>query len=349
MLNTYDKIKNWLINWFIGNSGIEDKKIKRNLNANYLEDGWIDSLEFIKFVSDIEEYFGITFSNDEFQNREFSTIDGLTNVIKLRTMENKINKYHYAKEDIYRSLRKIGLKVGDCVFVHSNIGFFGILKEAESPEDYYRIFKDVIFEVIGKEGTLIVPTFSYSYCHNEIFVLEDTPGMGGIFAEMVRCDPESTRSIDANFSIAAIGKRAKYFTKYPPENSFGKNCFWERFLGLKGKLVNFNFDAGSTFIHYVEKQLGVPYRYDKVFFGTSVINGQKKSGKFYHFVYDLNKPSNGPDFTKFYKKAKELNLVNIENLGKGQIVSITAEDTFKLIRSELKINSAFLIKGDGVI
>lgn len=263
-------------------------------------------------------------------------------------MKNKIKKYHYTKNDIINVLKKLGLKTGDCIFVHSNVGFFGILKGANSPEDYYRIFKNAIFEVIGKKGTLVVPAFSYSYCHKETFVPEVTSGIDGFFSEMVRRDAESIRSIDGNFSIAAIGSQTKYFTDFPPEHSFGDNCFWERFLNSDGKFVNLNFDAGSTFIHYVEKKLNVAYRYDKAFNGSSIINGQKKSGIFYHFVYDLKKPNNGPDFAKFDKKAKELGLVKIVNLGKGQIVSITAKDTFNLIESELKLNPSFLIKGSQI-
>jgi aminoglycoside 3-N-acetyltransferase len=264
-------------------------------------------------------------------------------------MKNKIKKYHYTKNDIINVLKKLGLKTGDCIFVHSNIGFFGILKGADYPEDYYRIFKDAIFEVIGKKGTLIVPAFSYSYCHKEAFIPEVTPGIDGLFSEMVRWDPESTRSIDGNFSISAIGHKAKYFTNFPPEHSFGDNCFWERFLDLNGKFVNLNFDAGSTFIHYVEKKLSVPYRYDKAFRGLSIINGQKKYGVFYHFVYDFKKPGNGPDFTKFDKKAKELDLAKVANLGKGQIVLITAKDTYDLIESELKLDPNFLIKSSRVV
>jgi len=264
-------------------------------------------------------------------------------------MKNRIDKYYYSKNDIKKALKEIGLESGDSIFVHSNIGFFGALKGANLPEDYYRIFKDAIIEIIGAQGTLTVPTFSYSYCHGEIFDPKTTPGVGGFFSEMVRLDSKSIRSVDANFSIAAIGKRAKYFTDSPSEHSFSDNCFWERFLNSDGKFVNFNFDAASTFIHYVEKKLNVSYRYDKAFIGSSIIDGKKNSGFFYHFVYDLGKPTNDVDFTRFDKKAKKLGLAKVVNLGKGQIVSITARDAFDLIKSELKINPAFLIKGDRIV
>lgn len=257
----------------------------------------------------------------------------------------KSKGYDYTMEDIIRSLTEVGVSKGDNIFTHSNIGFFGRLKGATIEDDYYHIFKNAIFEVIGGSGTLVVPTFSYSFCWSNSFDKDKTPSVCGFLSEMVRKDPQSLRSEDANFSIAAIGKNAEYFTKDAPERSFGSNSFWERFLDRKGKFCNFNFDSASTFIHYVERCLKVPYRYDKSFPGTSIANGREQKRVFYHFVYDLNKPFNAPDFVAFDKKAKDADLAKVADLGKGQIVLISAQDTFELIKNELKENPAFLTKG----
>ena len=74
-------VKNWLIDWFVKNTNLEQDIIMQNLNENYLEKGWIDSLKFISLVTDIELKFSITFSNDMFQNKAFTTIDGLRHII----------------------------------------------------------------------------------------------------------------------------------------------------------------------------------------------------------------------------------------------------------------------------
>ena len=256
--------------------------------------------------------------------------------------ENK--EYDYAMEDVIQSLTEVGVSKGDNIFIHSNMGFFGRLKDATNEDDYYRIFKNSIFDVIGVSGTLVVPTFSYSFCWSNVFDKDKTPSVCGFLSELVRKDPQSLRSDDANFSIAAIGKNAEYFTKDAPERSFGPNSFWERFLDRNGKFCNFNFDSASTFVHYVERCLKVPYRYDKPFPGTSIANGREQKGAFYHFVYDLNKPFNAPDFVAFDKKAKDADLAKVANLGKGQIVLISAQDAFELIKNELKENHTFLTK-----
>ena len=178
-----------------------------------------------------------------------------------------MNKYDYTVQNILDSLKQVGLKKGDSIFTYSNLGFFGKLKNAETSEDYCAAFRDAIFKIIGNEGTLVVPAFSYSFCNSTRFNVSSTPSVCGMFSEYIRNDAQSKRSNDPNFSISAIGESAEYFTQDCQPHSFGKDSFWERYLKKNGKFCNFNFDSGSTFFHYVEKILDVPYRYDKEFKG----------------------------------------------------------------------------------
>ncbi|MEW6044790.1 MAG: AAC(3) family N-acetyltransferase [Thermoproteota archaeon] len=256
-----------------------------------------------------------------------------------------MKNHDYSYEDIVKSLRNVGLVKGDKIFIHSNIGFFGRLKDSSTTDDYYKKFKNAIIEVIGNEGTFVVPTFSYSFTKNEIFDVNNTPGVCGIFSEMVRKDPQAVRSVDPNFSVASIGPDSKFFTENMPRHSFGLDSFWDRFLRKNGKICNFNFDAGSTFFHYVEKVLAVPYRYDKEFSGTLLLNKTSSNASWIHFVFDHDKKNLWPNFEKFDKKARSLGLVKISNLGKGQITCVTARDTFNLIQNELKNDPSFLIDG----
>ena len=75
--------------------------------------------------------------------------------------------YDYEYEDIVEAIKKAGIQKNDVLFSYSNIGFFGKMHDAKSMDDYCSRFKKAIFEVIGKDGTLVVPTFSYSFCNNK--------------------------------------------------------------------------------------------------------------------------------------------------------------------------------------
>jgi len=73
--------REWLIDWFDDNSAVSRDVVEEQTSTDYLESGWIDSMAFIKLISDIEEEYGIEFENDEFQDRSFATLDGLAEMI----------------------------------------------------------------------------------------------------------------------------------------------------------------------------------------------------------------------------------------------------------------------------
>jgi aminoglycoside 3-N-acetyltransferase len=254
----------------------------------------------------------------------------------------------YSKKDIFDALRKIGISKGDNILIHSNLGFFGKLNEAENSEDYCKIFTNTILDIIGIDGTLIVPTFTYSFCWDQIFDIDNTTTSDcGIFSEYVRKKEKSIRSEDGIHSIAAIGKNAAHFTQNAPKQSFGKNSFWERFRKENGKICRFNLNADfNTFIHYVEKEMNVPYRFDKKFTGKMIIGGEKISHENIHFVRDLNNENTIPDLSKLELKMKEMNYLKKSNLGKGQILSYYAKDVFNIISEEIIKDPNFLIKGE---
>ena len=257
-------------------------------------------------------------------------------------------KHDFTRSDIVDVLKKVGIQKEDNIFVHSNIGFFGKLEKIDSGNEYCENFKDAIFEVIGENGTLIVPTFSLSYCNNQIFDKKTTKSFEcGMFSEFIRQLKNSKRSDDANFSVSAIGAKSDYFTKEVSQYSFGPNSFWDRLLKENGKICRFNMSPDyNTFIHFVERKLNVKYRYDKEFSGISIINNNKQNSKYYHFVYDLENPNHIPDLTKLDKKCQELGYTKLENLGKGQIITISTQDVYNVINNEIKKDESFLIKGN---
>jgi aminoglycoside 3-N-acetyltransferase len=253
-------------------------------------------------------------------------------------------KFNYLQKDIKNALKEVGINKGDSVFVHSNIGFFGTLEGAVKNDDYVNSFKEAFLSILEDSGTLIVPTFSYSFCRGNDFNPDETPSVCGVFSEAIRKDFNAIRSWDANFSIAAIGNLNKYYTKDSPEYSFGSNSFWDRFYKKDGKFCNLNFDAASTFIHYVERELKVPYRWDKPFQGHLILKGQPPEKRiFYHFVYDLEKVGDKPMMERFAQEAEKRGLIRKTNLGRGQVTSITAKDTFDLIRDKIAEQPRFLL------
>lgn len=75
-------VRDKIVEWFTKNANMSQEDIKSKLYNNYFDEGWIDSFSFINFISDMEKEFSISFSNEEFQEKTFTTISGLTKIIK---------------------------------------------------------------------------------------------------------------------------------------------------------------------------------------------------------------------------------------------------------------------------
>ena len=146
----------------------------------------------------------------------------------------------YSKKDFVAALRQAGISSGQIVLSHSNIGFFGIPSEGNDRETADRIVLEGFLDVLGKSGTLIVPTFTYSFCKNETFDPDLSQSTCGPWSEYVRTQSTARRSLDPLFSVAAIGKQSREMTKDRPLECFGKGSFWERFLRADGVICNLN-------------------------------------------------------------------------------------------------------------
>ena len=241
----------------------------------------------------------------------------------------------YTRAQLAAALEQVGLRAGDTVFCHSNIGFFGVPEGGMRADNVYHTLLGAFFDVLGDEGTLVLPTFTYSFPRGEVYDPHNTPSSCGVFTEMLRRDPRALRSLDPSYSVAAIGRRARELTQDAPQNSFADNCFFERFLAADGIICNLNFDAGSTFIHYVERRLQVPYRYDKAFRGTLLEHGTPRPWRNVIHVMDLGNELTLAEFEPFDRLAREQGVARSAPVGRGAVVGLRARDTFELLAHTL--------------
>ncbi len=79
------QVEEWLINWFEKNTDLTSDIIQEKIKTSFLSEQWLDSFKFILLITEIEDYFKIKFSGEEFHSDEFSTIFGLTQIIKNKT------------------------------------------------------------------------------------------------------------------------------------------------------------------------------------------------------------------------------------------------------------------------
>ena len=255
-------------------------------------------------------------------------------------------KSHYNKADIRKSLNRLPIGIGETLFIHSNIGFFGILDKTKDKDTLCQIFFDALMDRVGEHGTIVVPTFTYSFPRNEVFDPNDSSHEMGLFSEWVRKHPDSHRSNDPSYSVVAIGKLSKELTANSPENSFDKESFFGCFLNVNGVVLNFNFDAGSTLLHFIERELNVPYRFDKTFDGYIRQNGKELFVKNTIYVRSLNNEATAPSFESFSNLALKDGFFTKQILGRGDIGCIRAADCKKLLERTLPTRPWSLTKAE---
>ena len=71
--------------------------------------------------------------------------------------------FDYNKLDLVDCLTRLGIKKGDNLFSHSNVAFFGIPNGGISHKSIYQNLIKGILDVIGADGCLFVPAYTYSF------------------------------------------------------------------------------------------------------------------------------------------------------------------------------------------
>ena len=84
----------------------------------------------------------------------------------------KANGKEVFSSDVIAALEKVGIKNGDTIFVHSDVSVFGKLAFPLGRELLLGALVEVLKRAVGREGTLIMPTFTYSFCKGEIYDID---------------------------------------------------------------------------------------------------------------------------------------------------------------------------------
>lgn len=206
-------------------------------------------------------------------------------------------------------------------------------------------------EVIGAEGTMIVPAYTLSFCRNENFDVQATQCIQGTwsssweFLEYFRRLPGVVRSADPILSCAGLGPMAQALLTRLPSVSYGKDCLHERLMKAGGKLCGIGVGlAEASFLHYVEEAVGVPFRYKKLFTGHVAENGKLRKQGWISTVPIL--AANGlPDGTRLEKKARSEGQCRIADVGQGEVVSIDCKSFYELASRELARDPWYTARG----
>ena len=245
-------------------------------------------------------------------------------------------------KDIKLALKKCGVKKNDTIMLHGDAGVAAQLK-IKRRNKLGRLFDEII-NYLGKNGTLLVPTYTYQVCKKKHFNVEKTPSELGLFSEYFRKRDKVSRTFNPIFSFAIYGKKVNYFKKSNYETCFGKNSVFDLFNKINGKIVCLGCDIDRiTFTHHVEEFFKINYRYSKNF---KIKLKYKENTKQINTSYFVRKKNikNNINLKRLYKYLKKNKKIKESDFGRYNILSIKAKTFFKSCIKLLKKNNYSLIK-----
>jgi aminoglycoside 3-N-acetyltransferase len=194
-------------------------------------------------------------------------------------------------------------------------------------------------------STLIMPSYTFSFCNRQVFDREKTTSSMGALNEYLRVKHHWTRSCDPLMSNILHGQELGLFTQLSKE-SVGYGSTFDRLTSLKAK-VKFLFFGPRihdcfTYMHYLEAMKEVSYRYNFAFSGQ-IIDGENKYDDQY-ILYIRDEGVNAGSGAKIYENMLiERKLAKIEKIGGGTITIVDLESSKDLYLELLAMSPNFFI------
>lgn len=241
------------------------------------------------------------------------------------------------EEILVEQLKKIGLKTGDHVMVHSAMSKIGFLENGP------KTFVDALFEVVGENGTICMPsspvkTLQLLHMQNApVFDVKNTPSAMGAITEYFRQLPRTRRSLHPTEPVCANGFLADEFVKdhFGEISPYTKKSPWKKLMDAKGKIlyIGVTLDNAGTHLHTLEDAVDFCYPVydDKVFDAVCIDeNGIEKK---------MKTKVHNPEFSK-RRKCDGLIPLFIANgvltkhsLGKAECLFLEADKMFQVMKT----------------
>jgi aminoglycoside 3-N-acetyltransferase len=160
-------------------------------------------------------------------------------------------------EILVKDLKNIGVKKGDFLVVHSS------LKSMGKVEGGAECVIKALLDVIGNEGTLMLPTFTYIPSYDDLFYSnKDTPSCVGIIAETFRKQEGVVRSNHPTHSVAIKGPLTSVLLENEElgDTPMGEYSPYGKLHKYNAKILLLGCHFGrNSFMHAVEEMASAVY------------------------------------------------------------------------------------------
>jgi len=247
------------------------------------------------------------------------------------------------KEDIIETL--IDIETNDCnyLFIHSAMSFGLPNKDLSRNE----IAKEILEAILATNiPNIIFPTFTFSFCNNEDYDIQNTKTKMGFINEYTRKDYRFKRTSDPLLSVTILGDDNQIINigKY----SIGKDSFYDKLAKRdKVKFLFFGTNLGDcfTYMHYLEWVNRVPYRYDRTFTGTIIDRDRNYQDQYTLFVrYNGVIPSDGSYC--YEQLLKNYSMLKSRVFGDSSISCVDRDMATDVYNDIIKKNMYYFVDGN---
>jgi aminoglycoside 3-N-acetyltransferase len=254
-----------------------------------------------------------------------------------------IDKYN--SEEFRKTLIDVGLAKDDNVFIHSSLKTIGKYEDLVQP-DLLNMIRGAIFDIIGENGFIAVPTFNFNFAKGDDFNLDNTPSDGmGAFSEFIRRYDGSYRTSHPMHSISILGKDSKNIADLEGDTEFSENSAFDHLLKMNCKILFLGNSFTETFFHIAEEKAGVPYRFWKNFKGNLIKNSSKKRIEIKYYARNLEEnPEPIIDISKIFNFLDSLNIFIKSNNKKINLMICSSNSYVDNCVIKLKKNSRYFLK-----
>lgn len=223
----------------------------------------------------------------------------------------------------------------------------GLIRLGKTNEERFDTFHTLLHDAEQCGANIAIPTFTYSFVgEKEVFNVKETPSTLDPVSEYLRIRNPRKRTLDANFSYLVFGKNfsARHFN-VGNVSSFGEGGLIEEIYTKDGYLCAIGGVLEHlTEIHFIERKLGLRYRFDTEFEGIVIDGHDNKSTRTMTYCCrDLNSDYIA-SFLQLKHDLREMGLVerwSIEGYDM-RLEVIKFKRLYNFIREQVRFNPKYL-------
>ena len=255
----------------------------------------------------------------------------------------KINKKINLKAesfDYYKFVSGFEIPANSQIFIHAGLKPIRMV----TSEAYEVIAQNIINAIknVYSTSAIFVPTFTPSFRNTRIYSKNYSRAEFGVFSDDAR-KLSDFRTDDAIHSVAVFSENCKKFINYNYRNTFAQDGFYS---SLKENTFILNICTEhfvSTYIHFVEDDLKVPYKKKTGELFKGVMYNENEE------VIEVNQISHGYKYPVMINRTKLVKYLVANKVLKSKkyfnlhCTCISVKDLDCVLRSKISFNPYFLV------